>query len=63
MSNDIDVNAIENADVTNAGKYLVYNVFVGIGDVIVIIILVAVASIILGAFGLSAFMKFGKKAG
>lgn len=56
-----DVNEIENEDVTNAGKYLVFNVFVGIGDVIVIIILVAVAALILGSFGLSHFMKFGKK--
>ncbi|HUV71409.1 MAG TPA: hypothetical protein VMW25_00225 [Clostridia bacterium] len=60
MANEIDVNEVANADVTNAGKYLVYNIFVGIGDVIVIIILVGVATVIMSAFGLAAFLKFKK---
>ena len=55
-----DINAITNTDVTNAGKYLVFNVFVGIGDVILIIILVSVAGVILAAFGLGAFLKMRK---
>lgn len=55
-----DVNVISNTDVTNAGKYLVFNVFVGIGDVITIIILVGVAGVILTAFGLASFLKFRK---
>lgn len=56
-----DVNEITNTDVTNAGKYLVFNIFVGIGDIIPIIILVGVATVILAAFGLTMFLKMRGK--
>lgn len=47
-----DVNEIANDDVTNAGKYLVFNIFVALGDIVGIIILVSVVVIIMAVFGM-----------
>lgn len=55
-----DVNEITDADTTNAGRYLMYQIFVAIGGIVGLIILVAVVVIILNAFGLNNIVKFKK---
>ena len=57
---DVNAENITDALVTGAGKYLVYSIFVGIGGIIVIIILVALAVLILEKFGLIKFIGMRK---
>ena len=58
---DVNAENITDDDVTKGGKYLVYAIFTGIGGVIVIIILVALAIFILKNFGLINFIGMGGK--
>lgn len=58
---DVNAENITDDDVTKGGKYLVYAIFTGIGGVIVIIILVALAVLILEKFGLINFIGMGKR--
>jgi len=57
---DVNAENITDDDVTKGGKYLVYAIFTGIGGVIVIIILVALAVLILEKFGLIKFIGMRK---
>jgi len=58
---DVNAQCIEDTDVTGGGKYLVYQIFVGIAGIIVIIILVGLAGYVLGKFGLSGIFGRGFK--
>jgi len=60
MANELDVNQMTDTAVTNAGKYLVYNIFVAIGAIIGLIILVALVVLILDRFGLRGVVRMKK---
>ncbi len=61
MAYSPDVNEVTDDDVTSAGKYLVFNIFSGLGGIIILIILVGVIGVVLGAFGMTSLLKFGRK--
>ena len=61
MTYSPDVNEITDTDTTNAGRYLMFQIFTAIANIVGLIILVAVVVIILNAFGLNNIIKFGKR--
>ena len=58
MAYSPDVNEISDTDTTNAGRYLMFAIFVAIANLVGLIILVSVVVLILRHFGLANILKF-----
>lgn len=58
MAYSPDVNEVTNADATNAGIYLMFNILSAIGSLASLFVLVIIMAAIFGKLGLGKILKF-----
>ena len=58
MSYNPDINEMVDEDVTNAGKWLVFNILIAIGSVITLIVIVALLVAVLKVWGFRSLLKW-----